>query len=240
MLTAHLSRRYLWGVVGICLTAGVVMWGCAPQELPQPQQPPVDVSRRLAAIEECIARSQGALKAAAAAGISAGALAPANSSIADIQDTLDEVKKLAQQGKQQEATERATKGLEECNKIDAMVVKARQDAAERKVQAQMASEVETRIAWTVACIDGARQAIGGASAAGVKTAALTTALSALNRAETALQQGRELLAQSDPKGAIERLESAQADCQTVRDAADKAVAAKGKSAAPTARPRRVY
>jgi hypothetical protein len=214
------------------------MWGCAPQELPQPQQPPADVSRRLATMEECIARSQGAVNAAAAAGVSAGALAPANSSIADIQDTLDEVKKLAQQGKQQEAAERATKGLEECNKIDAMVAKARQDAAERKVRAQMASEAETRIAWTVACIDGARQAIGGASAAGVKTAALTTALSSLDRAETALQQGRALLAQSDPKGAIERLESAQADCQTGRDATDQAVAAKGKAAAPTARPRR--
>ena len=238
MLTARLSRRYLWGVVGACLTAGVVMWGCAPQELPQPPQPPADVSRRLATMEECIARSQGAVNDAAAAGVSAGALAPANSSIADIQDTLDEVKKLAQQGKQQEATKRATKGLEECNKIDAMVAKARQDAAERKVRAQMASEAETRIAWTVACIDGARQAIGGASAAGVKTAALTAALSTLDRAETALKQGRALLAQSDPKGAIERLESAQADCQTARDAADKAVAAKRKSAAPTAKPRR--
>src|SRR5215467_2228202 len=107
MPTAHLSRQYLWGVVGMCLTAGVVMWGCAPQ--PQLQQPSADVSRRLAAIEECIARSQGAVNTAAAAGISAGALAPANSSIADIQDALDEAKKLSQQGKQQEAAERATK-----------------------------------------------------------------------------------------------------------------------------------
>ena len=213
------------------------MWGCAPQQLPQPQQPPADVSRRLATMEECIARSQGAVNAAAAAGVSAAALAPANSSIAGIQDALDEVKKLAQQGKQQEAAERATKGLAECDKIDAMVAKARQDTAERKVRAQMASEAETRIAWTVTCVDGARQAIGSTSVAGVKTAALTAALSALNRAETALQQGRELLAQSDPKGAIERLETAQADCQTARDAADKAAAAKGKSAAPTAKPR---
>ena len=178
------------------------MWGCAPQQRPQPQQPPADVSRRLATMEECIARSQGAVNAAAAAGVSAGALAPANSSIAAIQDALDEVKKLAQQGKQQEAAERATKGLAECDKIDAMVVKARQETAERKVRAQMASEAETRIAWTVTCVDGARQAIGSTSVAGVKTAALTAALSALNRAETALQQGRELLAQSDPKGAI--------------------------------------
>jgi len=238
MLTAHLSRRSLWRVVGACLTAGVVMWGCAPHESPQPQQPLADVSRRLATMEECIGRSQGAVNAAAAAGVSAGALAPANSSIADVQDAMDEVKKLAQQGKQQEAAERTTKGLEECNKIDAMVAKARQDTADRKVRAQMTSEAETRVAWTVTCIDGARKAIGGTSVAGVKTAALTTALSALDRAETALQQGRELLGQSDPKGAIERLETAQADCQTARDAADKAAAAKGKSAAPTARPRR--
>ncbi len=216
------------------------MWGCAPQQQPQPQPPLADVSKRLAAMEECIARSQGAVNAAAASGVSAGALAPANSSIAAIQDALDEVKKLAQQGKQQEAAERATKGLEECNKIDAMVVKARQDTAERKVRAQMASEAETRLAWTVTCIDGARKAIGGTSVAGVKTAALTPALSALDRAETGLQQGRELLAQSDPKGAIERLETAQADCQTARDAADKAAAAKGKSSAPAARPRRGY
>ena len=42
----------------------------------------------------------------------------------------------------------------------------------------------------------------------------------------------------DPKGAVERLETAQADCQMGRDAADKAAAARGKAAAPTARPRR--
>ena len=178
------------------------------------------------------------VNAAAAAGVSAATLAPVNSSIADIQDALDEATQLAQQGKQQEAADRATKGLEECEKIDTMVVKARQDAAERKVRAQMASETETRIAWTVACVDGARQALGRASTAGVKTAALTAALSALDRAETALQQGRALLAQSDPKGAIERLETAQADCQTARDAADKTAATKRKLAAPAAKPRR--
>lgn len=214
------------------------MWGCVPPESPQPPQPPADVSKRFAAMEECIARAQGAVNAAAAAGVSAGALAPANSSIADLRDALDEAKKLAQQGKQQDAAERVTQGLTECEKIAAMVAKARQDVAERKVRAQMASEAETRLAWTVACVDGARQAIGGASVAGVKTAELTGALSALDRAETALQQGRAVLAQHDPKSANERLETAQADCQTARDAADKASAAKRKSAAPAARPRR--
>ena len=187
-------------------------------------------------MEECIARAQGAVNAAAAAGVSAGTLAPANSSIADAQDALDEVKKLAQQGKQREAAERATQGLAECEKIDAMVAKASQEAAERKVRAQMASEAETRIEWTVTCVNGTRRAIGSASVAGVKTAELTAALSALDRAETALQQGRALLTQNDPKGAIERLETAQADCQTARDAADKA-AAKRKSTASTKRRR---
>jgi hypothetical protein len=238
MLTARLSRRCLWGVVSLCLTVGVALWGCVPPEPPQPQQPPIDVSKRLAALEECVARAQGAVNTAAATGVSAAALAPANSSIADLQDALDEATRLAQQGKQPEAAARATQGLEECDKIDTMVAKARQDATERKVRAQMASEAETRVVWTVACVDGARQAIGTASVAGVRTADLTGALSALNRAETALTQGRALLAQHDPKGAIERLESAQAECQTARDTADKVATAKRKSPAPAARPRR--
>ena len=238
MLTARLRRRYLWSIVSLCLTAGVVLWGCVPQAPPQPPQPPADVGKRLAAMEACVVRAQGAVNAAAAAGVSAGALAPANSSIADIQDALDEAKKLLQQGKQQAAADRATQGLEECDKIESMVTKAHQHAAERQLRAQLASEAETRLAWTVACVDGARQAIGKASTAGVKTAGLTGALSALERAETGLQQGRAWLAQSDPKGAVERLEMAQADCQTARDTADKAVAAKKKSAAPAAKPRR--
>src|SRR6266571_2929785 len=236
MLTARLSRQYLWGVVGACLTAGVVMWGCAPQELPQPPQPPADVSRRLATMEECIARSQGAVNDAAAAGVSAGALAPANSSIADIQDTLDEVKKLAQQGKQQEATERATQGLEECNKIDAMVAKARQDAAERKVRAQLVTEAEVRLGPTATCIDGARQAVRRVSAVGAKGADFATAKGALDSAGAALKQARELLAQNDPKGALGRLDTAQADCQTAQAAGEKA-AAQGKSASSTGKPR---
>lgn len=237
MLTARPSRRCLWGVVSVCLTAAMVMWGCVPPEPPQPP-PSVDVNKRLGAIEECLARAQGTVNASVAAGVSAGALAQANSSIADVQDARDEAAKLLQQGKQQEAAARATQGLAECDTIEAMVTKAQQEAAERKGRAQMASEAETRLAWTVACIDGARQAIGSASVGGVRTAALTGAMSALNRADTALQQGRALLAQNDPKGANERLETAQADCQAARDATDKAVAAKKQSPAPAARPRR--
>jgi len=238
MLTTCLGRRYLWGVVSLWLTAGVTLWGCALHEPPPPQPPPVDISRRLGAMEACVARAQEAVDAALATGVSAAALAPATRSIADLQEALDAATKLAQQGKQQDAAAWVTQGLEGCEKIAAMVAQTRQDAAERKVRAQWASEAETRMAWTVACVDGARQAIGKASVARLKTAELTGALSALNRAETALQQGRTLLTQSDPKGAVERLEIAQADCQTAYDTADKAAAAKRQSAAPAARPRR--
>src|SRR5215831_12668322 len=232
MLMARLSRRYLWGMVSGCLMAGVVLWGCVSQESLEPQQLPADLSQRL---QECVARAQGAVNAAAADGVSAAALAPVNSSIADVRDAMDEATKLAQQGKRQEATDRATKGLEECGKIDAMVAKARQDEADRKLRVQMASEAETRMAWTVTCINDARQAIGKASTAGVRTADLTAAMGGLNRAETALQQSRALLAQNDPKSAVERLETAQADCQTARDATDKAISTKRK---PATKPRR--
>ena len=237
MLTARLSRRYLWGVVRACLTVGVLLWGCAPEGALQPPQPPADVSKRLAALEECVARSQRVVTAAADAGVSAGALAPINSSIADAQDALDETKKLVQQSKPQDAAERATQGLEECDKIAAMVAKAHQDTAERKVRAQLASEAEIRMAPTAACVDGARQAVRSASAAGAKSTEFATAQGALDSAEAALQQARALLAQNDPKGALGRLDTAQADCQTAQAAGEQA-ATQGKAASPPAKPRR--
>jgi hypothetical protein len=237
MLTTCLGRRYLWGVVSACLTAGVLLWGCAPEGALQPPQSPADVSKRLAALEECVARSQRAVTAAADAGVSAGALAPMNSSIADAQDALDEVKKLVQQRKQPEAAERATSGLEECDKIDAMVAKARQDTAERKARAQLTTEVETRMGQTAACVDGVRQAVRSVSAAGAKSADFATAKGALGSAEAALKQARELLAQNDPKGALGRLDTAQADCQTAQVAGEKA-ATQGRTASPPAPPRR--
>ena len=113
MLTARLSWRYLWSIVSACLTAGVLLLGCTPEEVlqpPQPPQPSAEVSKRLAALEECAARSQRAVTAAADVGVSTGALAPINSSIADAQDALDEAKKLAQQSKQQEAAAPLRKG----------------------------------------------------------------------------------------------------------------------------------
>jgi hypothetical protein len=237
MLTVRLSRQYLGCAVSVCLTAGVLLWGCAPEQAVPPPQPPVDVSKRLAPLEECVARSQRAVTAAAEAGVSAGALAPANSSIADAQDALDEAKRLVQQNRSQEAAEQATKGLEECGKIDAMVAKAHQDMAERKARAQLATEAEARIAQTAACVDAARQAVRRIRTPRTRSADVAAAQGALDSAEAGLKQARELLAQNDPKGALGRLDAAQADCQTAQAAGEKA-AAQGTSASSPGKPRR--
>jgi hypothetical protein len=228
MLTVRRSRRYLWSAMRVCLTAGVLLWGCAPEQAVQPPPPPVDVSKRLAPLEECVARSQRAVTMAAEAGVSAGTLAPANSSIADAQDALDEAKRLAQQNRMQEAAEQATKGLEECEKIDAMVAKAHQDTVERKARAQLATEAEARIAQTAACVDGARQAMRSISTTRAKSAEVAAAQGALDRTEAGLKQARELLAQNDPQGALGRLDTAQADCQTAQATSQKAAASTGK------------
>jgi hypothetical protein len=236
MLTARLSRRYLWCSVSVCLTAGVLLWGCAPKQAMQPPPPPVNVSKRLTPLEECVARSQRAVTMAAAAEVSAGALAPAHSSIADAQDALDEAKRLAQQNRPQEATEQATKGLEECEKINAMVAKSRQNTAERKVRAQMAAETEVRIAQTAACIDAARQGVRSTGTTRARKADVDVAQGALDRAEAGLKQARALLAQNDPKGALGRVDTAQADCQTAQAMSEKA--AQAKSATSAGKPRR--
>jgi len=237
MLTVRLSRRYLARAVSVCLMAGVLLWGCAPEQAAPPPQPPVDVRKRLVPLEECVARSQRAVTVAAEAGVSAGTLAPAHSSIADAQDALDEAKRLAQQNRPQEAAEQATKGLEECDKIDAMVAKAHQDTVERKARVQLATEAEVRIAQTAACIDGARQAMRSISTTRAKSVDVAAAKGALDSAEAGLKQARELLTQNDPKGALGRLDTAQADCQTAQAARAKATA-QGKSAAATGKPRR--
>jgi hypothetical protein len=225
MLTARLSRQYLWCTVSVCLTAGVLLWGCAPEQPVQPPPPPVDLSKRLTPLEECVARSQRAVTMAAEAGVSAGALAPANSSIADAQDALDEARKLAQQNKPQEAMEQASKGLEECEKVDAMVAKARQETAERQARVQLATEAEARIAQTAACLDGIRQAVRSRRATRARSAEVAAVQGALDSAEAGLKQARELLAQNDPKGALGRLDAAQADCQTAQAASEQAAAA---------------
>ena len=220
MLTVRLSRRYLWCVVSVCLMAGVLLWVCTgagratASATCRRQQAFGTLGRvcgALAAHDHCGRRGWGV-----------GGLAPANSSMADAQDALDEAKKLAQQNKPQEATEQATRGLEECEKVDAMVAKARQDTVERKARAQLATEAEARIAQTAACVDGARQAVRSVSTTKTRNAEVAAAQGALDSAAAGLKQARELLAQNDPKGALGRLDTAQAECQTAQAASEKA------------------
>jgi hypothetical protein len=222
-------------MVRLCFMAGVLLWGCAQEQAAQPPQPPVAVSKRLAPLEECVARSQRAVATAAEAGVSAGTLAPINSSIADAQDTLDEVRKLAQQNESQEAIDLATRGLEACEKIESMLVKARQDTAERKARAQLATEAEVRIGQTTACVEGARQVVRRLSTVRARKAEAMAAKGALDSAEGRLKHARELLAQNDPKGALGLLDAAQADCQTAQAAGEQGTAP-GKPASATTKP----
>jgi hypothetical protein len=57
---------------------------------------------------------------------------------------------------------------------------------------------------------------------------MAAAQGALDRAAVGLKQARELLAQNDPKGALGRLDTAQADCQTAQAASEKAAASTRK------------
>ncbi|MGE3538900.1 MAG: hypothetical protein AB7N91_15895 [Candidatus Tectimicrobiota bacterium] len=242
MLRALLASCTLRGWTGVGLLTGLLLWGCAAQESPPPPQAQAstEVSRRLGLLTECVERSQRAVQQAMEAGVSAGALAPASSGIADAQDTMDEVQQLVRQGKTQEASERATQGAEACEKIDALVVKGRQDDMERKARAHMAMEAEGRLPAITACLDEARRVLRQVTGSRIQAEELARLRSPLDRAETALKQARALLAQDNPRQALGRLDIAQADCQNAREAGEKAAAtlAPGKTGAPKARRRR--
>lgn len=195
--------------------AALLLGGCAPHEGPQTVPPAgVDASKRVMALEACVARAQQSVSGAADAGVSAGVLAPINSSIADAQDAVDDAHKLLQQQKGQEATDRAMQGLEECERIDAMVHKARQDAAERQQRVQLTQEAETRLSQTAACMTSARQVALRTRQTTGKRPAESTGSRVLDSAETALKQARAALAQNDPKSALGFLDTAHTHCQT--------------------------
>jgi hypothetical protein len=69
-----------------------------------------------------------------------------------------------------------------------------------------------------------------------RKADVDVAQGALDRAEAGLKQARALLAQNDPKGALGRVDTAQADCQTAQAMSEKA--AQAKSATSAGKPRR--
>ena len=188
--------------------------------MPLPQ-PPVDVSKRLAPLAECVARSQRTITAAAEAGVGAGGLAPANSSMADAQDALDEARSWRSRTSRRKRLSRRP-GDWRSAKRSMPWWRRRQDTVERKARAQLATEAEARIAQTAACVDGARQAVRSVSTTKTRNAEVAAAQGALDSAAAGLKQARELLAQNDPKGALGRLDTAQAECQTAQAASEKA------------------
>jgi hypothetical protein len=175
-----------------------------------------DQSARLSTLDACIARSQQTIAAATGPEMSAGDLAPANSSLADAQDAAEEGKKLTAQGKEREATALVRKALEDCNKIDGMVAKARQEAATRKSRVQATAQVETRMMQITPCLDRTRQTLRGAGV-GKKRPDYGPAATALGKAEQSVRDARVLLSKGDTSGAMMLLDTADADCRQAQD-----------------------
>lgn len=199
-------------VGGLGLIASVLLVGCVTDGTDSPD----NVVQRTGVLDSCIVRSQRTIASATGPEISAGDLAPANSILADAQDASEEAKKLTQQGKDLEALTVANKALGECEKIDGMVAKARQDAATRKSRVQATAQVETRMMQVTPCLDNARQTLRG-SGSGKKRPELEPAGAALGNAEQSLKEARALLAQGNTQGAMSRVDTADADCRMAQD-----------------------
>lgn len=229
MVSTDSQRRYVWLLLGVLISCSVVFAGCATTPKP-PTPTAAEVSQRLTALTDCIARTQRVVEASMQAGVSAGAMAPVSTSLSDAQEALEDAKQLVQQGKHQEASERANKALEDCNKLEAMAIKARDEALERAGRAKMRAQADGRLSQVVPCIDAARQAITSAEAAGATAQELAAAKQALANSEAAAKEARDLLAKDDPQHALSRLDAAQTDCQTARDLGNKAgIAAASRS-----------
>jgi len=230
MVSTCSQRRYVWFLLSMIISLGLMFAGCA--KTPKPPSPTVaEVNQRVSALADCITRTQGVVDAGLKAGASAGEMAPVNTSLTDAQEALEDAKKLVQQGKLDEAMERVSKALEDCNKLEAMAMKARDAALERAAKARARTQAEARMSQVGPCIDGARQAITSAEAAGATAQDLAPAKQALANAEAALKEARDLLAKDDPQRALSRLDAAQSDCQTARDLGNKAgiaAASRGK------------
>jgi nucleoid-associated protein YgaU len=231
MVSIDSQWRYIWVFLGVIISLSVLFAGCA--KTPKPPTPTAaEVSQRLIALNDCITRTQGVVDASMKAGVSAGAMAPVNTSLSDAQEALEDAKSLVQQGKLQEASERVNKALEDCNKLEAMAVKARDEALERAGRAKLRAQADGRLSQVAPCIEAARQAITSAEAAGASAQELAAAKQALANSEAAAKEARDLLAQDDPQRALSRLDAAQTDCQTARELGNKA----GIAAASRGRP----
>jgi tetratricopeptide (TPR) repeat protein len=230
MVSTRFRRRRLWIIIGMVVSAGWMVSGCAKT----PPGPRVaDVNQRLDELGACMTRSQQVVQAALDAGVTAVDMASASGRLSEAQKALDEARQLLQEGKNGEAMDRVTRALDDCNQIEAMALQARDQALEREL-AQTRHQVETRMGQVTPCIDAARQAIQSAQAAGATVAELAAAKSALASAEEALQEAQALLARGDTERTRNRLEVAQSECLAARDLGNQAgmIAAARMSARP--------
>lgn len=216
MVSTRSQWRHVWLLLVMIIPLGLLFAGCA--KTPQPSSPAgAEVNQRMSALTDCITRTQGVVDASMKAGASAGDMAPVNTSLTDAQEALEDAKTLEQQGKSEEAMERVSKGLDDCNKLEAMATQARDAGLARTAKARARSQAEARMSQVGPCIDGARQAITSAEVAGAAAQRLAPAKQALANAETALKEARDLLAKDEPQRALNRLDAAQSECQSARD-----------------------
>lgn len=213
MVSICFNMPRLWMLLGGIVVMGVLLSGCAKS----PQPPDAEVSQRIAALTDRIARSQQAVEAASAAGASAEELAPARSKIASAQEALDQARQLLAEGKNPEAMALIAQALGELSEAEAIASKARENALARREQEEMRTQAEARIGQLVPCIDTAYQAIDSAEVAGASEQELAAARSALASAGSNLQQARAFLARGEVQQAVNALDAAEADCNTARN-----------------------
>jgi LysM repeat protein len=191
-----------------------------------------EVNERIAALEDCIQRSESVVKSALDAGASTGDMAPSSNAIADARDALDASRQLLTDGKNQEAMDRLMTALEECNKIKAMASKAREESLKRAAKARQRADAEAGLSRVGPCIENANRAIEAAEVAGATSDDLVPAQTALLSAESAHLEAEFLFAKGKYKKALSRLKAAQTDCLKANDIAVKAgIAAANRSAA---------
>ncbi|MGQ4808890.1 hypothetical protein NKDENANG_02285 [Candidatus Entotheonellaceae bacterium PAL068K] len=216
MVSIRFGTLRPWGRVGILLLAAWGLLGCATTLEPAPGLSADEVNQHLAALKACITTSQGVIEAALVADVSGGAMAPANSSIADAQEALDEARQLLQTGKNQEAMDRATQALDACDKVVPMAQKAREEVLKRAAAAKNRAAAEAGVARVIPCVESARRAIQSAEVAGASAVELAPARAALANAEAAMAEAKDLMAQGQAKKAVLRLEAAESDCLAAR------------------------
>lgn len=223
VVNPRVLRRLTWiALIGI---VGLGLVGC-PQA---PAGPPVaEVNERIAALDDCIKRSDAVVQAALAAGASSVDMAQSSSAIAAARGALDDARKLLQEGKNQAAMDRLMTALEDCNKLEAMAAKARDASLERKQRAA----AEAGLARIAPCIENATRALESAERAGATSDELVAAQGALLGAESAKQEAEYNLSKGKAKKALDLIKTAEADCLRANDAAVKAgVMAANRSAA---------